>query len=63
MQYSKHLYISFPIILQDAAFTILMPDWLRMSSFLIRKLRNLNKNNKNGRRVDKEKEKLREKEE
>ncbi|XP_071316763.1 hydroxysteroid (20-beta) dehydrogenase 2 [Trachinotus anak] len=48
--------------LQNVALAILMPDWLRMSSFLIRKLRNQADITRE-RRACKEKEKLREKEE
>ncbi len=39
-----------PITLQDAALAALLPDWLRMSSVLIRKLRNLAKVSKFERR-------------
>ncbi|KAM7374203.1 hypothetical protein PAMP_006876 [Pampus punctatissimus] len=49
--------------LQNFAITILLPDWLRMSSFFITKLRNLAKNNKYEKRVYKERERLSEKEE
>ncbi|XP_044079706.1 hydroxysteroid (20-beta) dehydrogenase 2 isoform X3 [Siniperca chuatsi] len=49
--------------LQSMALTILLPDWLRMSTVLIRKLRNLAKVSKYERRVCKEKETLSEKEE
>ncbi|XP_040006505.1 hydroxysteroid (20-beta) dehydrogenase 2 isoform X2 [Xiphias gladius] len=46
----------FPIIPQDMALTILLPDWLRMSSFFVRKLPNLEKMNECNKGVSKEKE-------
>ncbi|XP_019941105.2 hydroxysteroid (20-beta) dehydrogenase 2 [Paralichthys olivaceus] len=49
--------------LQNAALTVLLPDWLRMSQFLIRKLQCLVELNHCKRRVCEEEEKLREKEE
>ncbi|XP_040907725.1 hydroxysteroid (20-beta) dehydrogenase 2 [Toxotes jaculatrix] len=49
--------------LQNMAITLLMPDWLRLSSFLIRKLHNLAKTSECKRRGNEGKEKLREKEE
>jgi len=30
----------FPVVLQNTALTILLPDWFRMSTFLVRKFRN-----------------------
>ncbi|XP_070773385.1 hydroxysteroid (20-beta) dehydrogenase 2 [Enoplosus armatus] len=49
--------------LQNMVLTAFLPDWLRMSSVLIRKLRNLAKVSKYERGVCKEREKLSEKEE
>ncbi|KAF1378700.1 hypothetical protein PFLUV_G00193250 [Perca fluviatilis] len=49
--------------LQGMALAILLPDWFRMSPFLIRKLRNVAEDSKYYIRVCKEKEKLGEKEE
>ncbi|KAM7397851.1 hypothetical protein PAMA_005941 [Pampus argenteus] len=49
--------------LQNFAITILLPDWLRMSTFFITKLRNLAKNDKYDRRVYMERERFSEKEE
>ncbi|KAM9846257.1 hydroxysteroid (20-beta) dehydrogenase 2 isoform 2-T2 [Aulostomus maculatus] len=42
--------------LQDFALSLLLPDWFRMSSFLVRKLRNLPKLRKCAREESKEKE-------
>ncbi|XP_056252849.1 hydroxysteroid (20-beta) dehydrogenase 2 isoform X1 [Seriola aureovittata] len=55
-------HLLFPVISQDMALTILMPDWIRMSTFLIRKLRNLAEMNEHEVQACRE-EKLREKEE
>ncbi|XP_038564949.1 hydroxysteroid (20-beta) dehydrogenase 2 [Micropterus salmoides] len=49
--------------LQNMALTILLPDWLRMSTVLIRKLHNLAKVSKHERRGCREKDKLSKKEE
>ncbi|XP_032389892.1 hydroxysteroid (20-beta) dehydrogenase 2 isoform X2 [Etheostoma spectabile] len=49
--------------LQDVALAILMPDWFRMSPFLMRQLRKFAEDSKYDIRVCKEKEKLGEKEE
>ncbi|XP_045895856.1 hydroxysteroid (20-beta) dehydrogenase 2 isoform X3 [Micropterus dolomieu] len=49
--------------LQNMALTILLPDWLRMSTVLIRKLHNLAKVSKHERRECREKDKLSKKEE
>ncbi|XP_053187086.1 hydroxysteroid (20-beta) dehydrogenase 2 [Scomber japonicus] len=49
--------------LQDLALTILLPDWLRMSSFFITKLRSLEKKSIHRRRMCKEKEWFSQKEE
>ncbi|XP_069572577.1 hydroxysteroid (20-beta) dehydrogenase 2 [Brachyistius frenatus] len=49
--------------LQNVALSILLPDWLRMSTFLIRKLQNLSKLRKHERRLCEETERLRQKEE
>ncbi|KAL7389737.1 hypothetical protein ABVT39_008879 [Epinephelus coioides] len=49
--------------LQNAAITMLVPNWLHMSSFFIRKLRNLRNDSKHDLKVCREKERLGEKEE
>lgn len=61
----QHLNLSplFPVIPQDMALTILLPDWLRMSSVLIRKLRHLVIVSKYERGARREKEKHGDKEE
>ncbi|KAA8587069.1 hypothetical protein FQN60_000905 [Etheostoma spectabile] len=56
-------YKSKGIIVQDVALAILMPDWFRMSPFLMRQLRKFAEDSKYDIRVCKEKEKLGEKEE
>ncbi|XP_072230673.1 hydroxysteroid (20-beta) dehydrogenase 2 isoform X2 [Leuresthes tenuis] len=49
--------------LQSAALTLFFPDWLRMSTFLIKKLRNLSNTRKYERGIYEEKERLSSKEE
>ncbi|XP_037543613.1 hydroxysteroid (20-beta) dehydrogenase 2 [Nematolebias whitei] len=44
--------------LQSAALELFLPDWLRMSTFLIRKLRNLPRIKVHGNKASKEKERL-----
>lgn len=48
---------SLPVILQDAAISILLPDWLRMSTPVIKKLSKLAEVSEYQRKMERQREK------